>query len=279
VSKINYNELFTQIPNEIRQSKGKGVKIAIFDSGIFEAHPDLIKAFPIDQRSSKIVDFTNSITGTNDITKHGTHLAGIIGARSENNEGLIGIAPECDLYIAKVCSDDNLYSTESISNALDWAVREKIQLINMSFSISYPKYMKIKDKLNDIVSKGISLIASAGSDDLLSSDNFLYPAFSPFSIAVGGINNFLKNKPNVLLDFIIPIKMLISCGTSLEELYREDSGSSMSTAIVTGMVALGISCNKIKSTSKNDVTNFLKSIAIQYSEELDLNKLKLLKFN
>ena len=80
------------VPNFWKYTKGKGVKVAVLDTGIAYKHPDLEGAI------SDMKDFTNSPSGISDMNGHGTHCAGIIAAR-DNSVGVIGGAPEADLLI------------------------------------------------------------------------------------------------------------------------------------------------------------------------------------
>src|SRR4051812_21155816 len=82
-----------------RSSRGKGIKVAVCDTGAALAHPDFTDAIE-DAR-----DFTGSRTGPADNNGHGTWCAGAIGAR-DNTMGVVGVAPECTLLVAKVLGDN-----------------------------------------------------------------------------------------------------------------------------------------------------------------------------
>src|SRR5690606_23110403 len=101
---------------------GKGVRIGIIDSGI-SSHPDL--------RISGGVSIVNYTESYHDDNGHGTHVAGIIGAL-DNTIGIKGVAPEADLFAIKVFSHDNTGSLIDVIRGIDWAITNKMDIINLS---------------------------------------------------------------------------------------------------------------------------------------------------
>ena len=91
--RINWAESILGIPSVWSVTQGEGVKVAVLDTGIDSDHPDLAEAI-VGGR-----DFTGD--GIEDVNGHGTHCAGIVGARM-NDIGFIGVAPKADLLIGKV---------------------------------------------------------------------------------------------------------------------------------------------------------------------------------
>src|SRR5262249_41715073 len=101
------------IPDHWKATRGQNIKVAILDTGIDEAHPDLAAAID-DAR-----DFTRSRFGPVDQNGHGTHTAGTIAAR-QNDVGVIGVAPECRLLVGKVLGDDGSGSADLVAAGIDW---------------------------------------------------------------------------------------------------------------------------------------------------------------
>src|SRR5262245_13462417 len=102
------------VPVHWKATRGQGIRVAVLDTGIDESHPDL--ALAIDDAR----DFTRSRYGPIDQNGHGTHTAGTIAAR-QNNVGVIGVAPDCRLLIAKVLGDDGSGSSTNVAAGIDWA--------------------------------------------------------------------------------------------------------------------------------------------------------------
>ncbi|CAG0962801.1 partial Minor extracellular protease vpr, partial [Anaerolineae bacterium] len=104
---------------------GKGIKVAIVDTGIDPNHPDFAN------RVANMKDFTGE--GGNDKNGHGTHVAGTIGgAGAASNGKYKGVAPECLLYAAKVLRGNGSGSTSDVMAGVEWAVQQGAQVINLS---------------------------------------------------------------------------------------------------------------------------------------------------
>lgn len=115
---------------------GDGVSVAVLDTGIDADHP----AF--NGMALNIQDFTG--TGTQDGNGHGTHCAGTIFGRDVNNHR-IGIARGVkQALIGKVLSDDGGGSSDMIFQALQWALKERANVISMSLGFDFPGTVKRK---------------------------------------------------------------------------------------------------------------------------------------
>ena len=118
-----------QAPKIWDQTKGKGITVAILDTGCDITHPDL---------KERIVggsNFTNDDGGKTDVYKdyngHGTHVAGTIAA-TKNNNGVVGVAPEANLLIIKVLDKNGSGQYEWIINGINYAIEQKADIISMS---------------------------------------------------------------------------------------------------------------------------------------------------
>jgi serine protease AprX len=106
--------------------KGTGIKLAIIDTGIDDTHPDFagrIKA------SKSFVD-----NSPKDGNGHGTHVAGIAAGNGAKSGGkYVGVAPEANLYIAKVLDANGSGSMSGVMAGIEWAVLDhSVQVINLS---------------------------------------------------------------------------------------------------------------------------------------------------
>jgi len=109
-------------------NKGSGVGIAVLDTGIDLAHPDL----------GGVISGTNCIDrkkNADDDNGHGTHVAGTIAAR-DNTQGTIGVAPAATLYAVKVLDSNGMGSLSALICGIDWVTEhaDVIKVANMSLS-------------------------------------------------------------------------------------------------------------------------------------------------
>lgn len=136
--------------------RGKGISVAVLDTGIDDKHPDFYGAIVA------LKDFTASASGTSDKVGHGTHTAGTIAAR-DNGQGIIGIAPECSLVIGKVLGDDGSGDSDGIAAGIRWAVDCDAQIVSMSLG-SPEGDPAIKGALEYAIGKGVIVVAAAGNE-------------------------------------------------------------------------------------------------------------------
>jgi len=104
---------------------GKGVTVAILDTGIKLDHPDLVG------KTIEAVDFTDTLPDASDDVGHGTHVAGIItGSGAASGGRYRGLAPDVSLIIGKVCVPDGC-PTSAIIAGMEWAA-SKAPIVSMS---------------------------------------------------------------------------------------------------------------------------------------------------
>ena len=208
---------------------GKGVKVAIFDTGI-SPHQDL--------SINSGISFVEGVTSTIDDNGHGTHVAGTIAAQI-NQKGILGAAPGVALYPVKVLNSAGTGSYSSIISAIDWAVDHKINIINMSFgSTSYSAALESAIKL--AYDNNILIIASAGNNGMQQVDSITYPAKFNEVIAVGAVdssnNRAAFSSTGTEIDLVAPGVNIYS--TAKDGAYGTKSGTSMAAPHVAGVAAL-----------------------------------------
>lgn len=212
---------------------GKGVKIAIIDTGV-SSHPNL-----------KITGGTNVINNSDltsfvDDNGHGTHVAGIIGAQGVN-DGVKGVAPDASIYAVKALDSAGDGYISDIISGVDWAIDNNMNIISMSFGQS-----KSSKSLNNAVdtayNSGILVVAAAGNNGQISGKgtNIEYPAKYSSVIAVGAVDS-TKTRASFSstgnkLEVSAPGTNIMS--TYLNGTYVEMSGTSMATPFVAGDLAL-----------------------------------------
>ena len=223
------------IPSLWRHTKGRNINVAVLDSGVDFMHPDL------EDNIAAYENFTNSPAGPADLEGHGTHVAGIIAAR-QNHQGIVGVAPEAKLLIAKVLDDNGAGTTNSVVDGIEWAVKNKADIISISFASQYA-ITRIHDAVKAAIDAGVFVIAAAGNDSFKHVD---YPAAHDECIAVGAIDRqrrlstYSSYTPDEIeVDIVAPGDDILS--THPTRKYARMSGTSMATPFVAGVVALTLS--------------------------------------
>jgi hypothetical protein len=204
---------------------GTGVKIAVVDSGI-APHAELTIAGGI-----STVDYTSSYTDDNG---HGTHVAGIIGAK-RNGAGMVGVAPGSLIYAVKTINASGEGNLQDLLEGLDWAIQNHMDIVNLSLGspAGSPAMKSMIDKASD---SGILVVASAGND----SGPVNYPAKYESSIAVSSIDQnknlapYSSRGPEV--DVTAPGTGIAS--TYLNNKYALMSGTSQAAPHAAGILAL-----------------------------------------
>lgn len=144
-----------------KQFTGKGVKVGIIDTGIDYHHPDLKDNY---KGGYDTIDSDNdpmeTTKGQGIPTVHGTHVAGIIAA----NGKLKGIAPEASIYAYRALGSGGVGTTESVIMAIEQAVKDKVDIINLSLgnNVNGPDW-PTSIALNKVVEKGIVAVTASGN--------------------------------------------------------------------------------------------------------------------
>ncbi len=213
---------------------GAGVNVAIIDTGIDYTHPDLNDNY----RGG--YDFVNSDYDPMDDAGHGTHCAGIVAAE-DNNEGVVGVAPEANLYAAKVLDDTGSGYTSDVVAGIQWSMDNGMQIISMSLGSNSPSEA-IEGACNNAYNSGIVVVASAGNSGNLPGrgDNVGYPAAYSSVIAVAATDS---NDKRARWSSTGPDVELAAPGVSIYSTYMDGgyaymSGTSMACPHVAGTAAL-----------------------------------------
>lgn len=224
-------------PEVWKKAKGEGVKVAILDTGIDVTHPDLIPNI------KDGINFTsNDYRDYVDRQGHGTHVAGII-AGCDNNIGIVGVAPQAELYIAKILGDDGSGSIEAIIQGIAYAVHNKVDIISMSLGCEQDPGPRLHQAIKYAHDHGIIIVGATGNE----AHHCDWPAVYDEVISVGAVS---KNKKvasfsnyGSQVDVVAPGVDILS--TYPLQSYATLSGTSMATPIVSGVIALYVSyCKK-----------------------------------
>ncbi|MBP1308840.1 chitodextrinase [Paenibacillus sp. 1182] len=212
---------------------GAGVKVAIIDSGIMTTHPDLAVAGGV-----STVDYTTSYEDDNG---HGTHVAGIIGAK-KNNIGMVGVAPGAKLYAVKAMGADGDGTLGDVLEGLDWSIQNKMDIINLSLSMNYDSEL-LHDMVDRAYNDGIIVISSAGNDAekvANPEDSVYYPGKYSSVIAVSSVDqNMVRSSSSAMgpeNEFSAPGVAIVSTWNSGK--YAKVSGTSQAAPHVAGALAI-----------------------------------------
>ena len=246
---IPYGVAFTGAPDVWEDSKGNGIKVAVLDTGIF-AHDDL-----------NIAGGTSIVSEDyNDNNGHGTAVAGVISALI-NEEGLIGVSPDVNLYAVKIMNSSVGQLSDAI-DGVDWAIKNNMNIISMSFG--YNAYSQIfKEKLEEAYENNILLISAAGNNG----GDVVYPAKYSTVIAVGATD---ENNQTASFSAHGYELELVASGVDINTTtnandYGLFSGTSLSAPHVTGVAALIWSYNT--NLTNEELRAKLANDAIDLGEE------------
>lgn len=243
------------------------IKIAIIDTGISSTHPDL---------QNKIVYSWNFMTNTsdaNDEVGHGTCVAGIATAQTNNQIGISGVAPQCSILNLKACDSLGYFTTSSLIGALASAIENKASVINMSLGgyANGEEDLLFKEKVEEVIQKNIPVIAAAGNSSANITQNPFVPASYPNVIAVGAVNSsnqFDSRYSNYgsRIDLVGPGTKVYTTfrSASLGDGYTYMTGTSAAVPFVAGVVAL------IKSVSPNISISKIYETLIQTTTDLGI---------
>lgn len=277
----------------IRQGlTGRGIGIAVMDTGI-GSHPDLTEP------GGCLAGFFDTVNGHSnyyDDNGHGTHIAGIIAGNGSASNGLYrGIAPESRIYMVKILNSRGEGNTGNVLEGINWILNNQkkynIRIVNISVGSTRNKHFDENSPLvqgvNKLWSAGIVVLTAAGNHGpgpysigapgnsrkiitVGASDVMQYGNGRDYS-GRGPTNSCIK-KP----DIVAPGSDVISCmpatkmvfpafnkyfnrENQLKQYYKARSGTSMSTPVVSGCIALLL--QKYPEMTNRDVKLHLRNTA------------------
>jgi subtilisin len=219
---------FFQIDDEWKSSTGRGVSVAIIDSGIETTHPDLIgkvKESVEARADNKRVIFDLSEAG--DSAGHGTACAGIIGK----------IAPDAEFYSIKVLGAGGLGDGHAFLAGLEYAIKKRYRVINLSLGTTKPQFFApLHDLLDRAYQAGCIVVAAA--------NNLPQPSFP--SVFSSSLISVLKSDETNPFNFGFhygEIIELTAPGVNIRTAwlgggYRNLTGNSFACPHIVGIIAL-----------------------------------------
>lgn len=269
----NYGML--NLPNAWHIQKGNSnVIVAVVDTGVALNHPDLaanlVSGWDIINNNASPSD-TQYVNADNQYS-HGTHVAGIISADTNDGMGVAGVAWNVKIMPVRVMGSDGYGTLDNITSGINWAVAHGANIINLSLGIEETLSeapQTLKDALQNALNQNVTVVAAAGNN---SGGYVSFPASYPGVIAVsavdssGNITSYSNSGPEIWvcapggdgLSQTNPSSWVLS--TSYDKLNRINdyigmAGTSMACPHISGLAALLYSHGV---TTPNDIKNHLK---------------------
>lgn len=225
-AELQHNLDTLELPQAHRWSRGEGASIAIIDTGADVEHPDLvtqIRAYHdfVDDKAQKAV-----------AEAHGTAVAGVIGAASQNGIGMTGIAPAADISVLRACWHETgraraVCNSFTLAKALTHALESNADIINLS--IGGPSDALLARLVRLAYARGAVVVAAAPFEEFVG-----FPSDVPGVFVVASLpSTHAASSPARFLapgnEILVPVP-----GGGFD--YA--SGSSLSAAHVSGVIAL-----------------------------------------
>lgn len=218
---------------------GKGVKVAVIDSGVNVYHPDFKKTtFEVGYNCIEGASDVNDVT---DIVGHGTMVTGVIAASVDNELGISGLADGVTVIPIKI-TDASSFGVSAILKGLKKALETDCDIINISLGgpVSNAEEFKVlKEYIDRAEEKGIIVVSAAGNTG--NTDNVInYPAAFDTVIGVGAVNeefcvtDFSQKNKGVFVT--APGETIVTLGKNGGIVSTK--GTSLSCPVVTACVAL-----------------------------------------
>jgi subtilisin len=228
---------------------GRGVKVAVLDTGVDLKHPDFAGRF---QEGVNAQSFVPGET-VQDGHGHGTHCAGVLGGPAQSLAGTrYGVAPGVDLLVGKVLSNAGSGHDDQIIDGIDWAADQGARVISMSLGSRRPAggafsvaYERVAQNLLQST-PGSLIVAAAGNDStrpwsIVPVEN---PAACPSILAVAAVDSasqiayFSCGQIDPIGEVNLSAPGVAVYSTWTGGGFRSISGTSMATPHVAGVAAL-----------------------------------------
>lgn len=275
------------VASAVSPPTGRGVKVAVLDTGINFNHPDMGNKV---ERGVTATSFVTGIT-EQDVNGHGTHVAGTVCGPRQSTGGIrYGVAPDVDLLVGKVFN--NAFrpkaTDDDILEGITWADEQGARIISMSLESGRatggafpPLYEAVAQQLLDRAESSVLLVAAAGnaSDRPQSVVCVQNPAACPSIMSVSAVDRNLRvaSFSCKQLDDIGPVDVsgpgVGVYSSFIEGGFEELDGTSMAAPHVSGLAALYLEAEpsltarqlferlRTRARSLGDVTDFGAGLA------------------
>jgi|YNPBryBLVA2012_1023415.scaffolds.fasta_scaffold00175_12 subtilisin family serine protease len=209
--------------------------VAVVDSGVDLSHPDLAGKV----RTDIDWDFVSDDDSADDGFGHGTHVAGIAAAATNNGTGVAGLGWEATVLPLRVLNDSGLGYADDVAEAIRYATDHGAQVINLSLGGlgACPSYLQ--DAVNYAYARGVVVVAAAGNHGGSVPDGSFFPANCTHVLGVAATEpgNTIAAYSNTG-DHVSVAAPGTGIYSTLIGGYGEKSGTSMAAPHVAGLAAL-----------------------------------------
>ncbi|MFI5984901.1 type VII secretion-associated serine protease mycosin [Streptomyces sp. NPDC051555] len=222
------------------KTKGKGVRVAVIDTGVDRVNPQLASA--VDVGAGKDYIDPKGGDGTTDTVGHGTKVAGLIAARPQEGTGFVGLAPEATIIPIRQNDDKETGKADTLAAAIRHAIAQKAQVINISQDTTLPmaEESDLGKAVKEAVAADIVVVASAGNDGMDGQKRKTYPAAFPGVLAVASVDRNNEraafSQPGPFVGVAAPGVDMVSTVPGFGQCV--DNGTSFSAPYVAGLAAL-----------------------------------------
>ncbi|MGK5628063.1 type VII secretion-associated serine protease mycosin [Streptomyces sp. URMC 123] len=222
-----------------QDTKGKGVRVAVIDTGVDETNPQLTEAVDTGSGADLI---EKGKDGTDDAVGHGTKVAGIIAARPRAGTGFVGLAPESTIIPIRQNDEKGTGTAATLAQAIRHAIDKKARVINISQDTAKPLRpdSDLALAVRQAQAADIVVVASAGNDGLDGNIKETYPAAYAGVLAVAASDRNNERAPfSQSGDFVgIAAPGVDMVSTVPKGGQCVDNGTSFSAPYVAGVAAL-----------------------------------------
>lgn len=213
---------------------GPGVRVAIIDTGVNVAHEDL---------AGRVVGRHNAVTGSTrvqDKEGHGTAVASMAAATTDNGKGMAGAAWQADILAVKVANDRGEIWTDAVAAGIRWATDQgDADIINMSLG-GPQQGRQLRNAVADARAAGVVVVAAAGNEGNRTKQ---YPGASEGVIAVGATSQSGKARASFStygswVDVAAPGVNIVGADAGDTDGYLVGDGTSFAAPLVAGQAAL-----------------------------------------
>lgn len=232
-------------------STGDSVKVAVVDSGVNALHEDLAGRVVMGR------DYVDDDDDSSDVHGHGTAVAGVIGAISNNGKGIAGVSPGAEILAIRVLDANNFGSTSDFTSGVMSAADAGAQVINLSiidaqFFAFGAVPIFLDDGITYATARGSLVVVSAGNN----ADAFCAsPSFNLLALCVGATDTsdnlaYFSNY-GLRLDVVAPGESILTTHhhSLYNDMYASWSGTSFAAPHVAGVAALLISMGVTPATA------------------------------